>query len=175
MDCSMPGLPVHHQLLGFTLSHVHSVGDAMHPPHSAIPFSSHLQSFPASGSFPMSWFFASGGQSVGASASASVLPMNFQWIFRTDFLQDEPDGSPCSPRDSQESSPTPQFTSINSLVALSLLYGPALTSVHDYFKNHSFDYTDFVGKGMSLLFNMLSRFFIAFLPRSKHLLISWLQ
>jgi len=57
----------------------------------------------------------------------------------------------------------------------SLLYNPILASVHDYWKNHSFDYTDFVGKVMSLLFNTLSRFVIAFLPRIKHLLISWLQ
>ena len=98
---------------------------------SVALFSSCPQSFPEPRSFPMSLLFASGGQSVGASASASVLPMNFQWIFRTDFLQDEPDGSPCSPRDSQESSPTPQFTSINSLV-LSFLYSPTLTSIHDY-------------------------------------------
>ena len=82
-------------------------------------------------------------------------------------------GSPCSPRDSQESSPTPQFKSINSSV-LSFLYGPALTSIHDYGKNHSFDWT-FVGKVMSLLFYILSRLVIIFLPRSKHLLISWLQ
>jgi len=68
-----------------------------------------------------------------------------------------------------ESSPTPQFKSISSLV-LSLLYGPTLTSIHDYWKNHSF-----AGKVMSLLFCMLSRFVIAFLPRSKCLLISWLQ
>ena len=72
------------------------------------------------------------------------------------------------------SSPTPQFKSINSLV-LGLLYGPALTSIHDYWKNNSFDYTDFVGKMLSLLFNMLCGFVAAFLPRSKHLLISWLQ
>jgi len=58
---------------------------------------------------------------------------------------------------------------------ISLLYDPTLTSMHDYWKNHSFDYTDFVGKVMSLLFNMLSRFVLAFLPRNKHLLISWLQ
>ena len=59
---------------------------------------------------------------------------------------------------------------------LSLLYGPTLTSVHDYWKKkHSFGSTDFVGKGISLLFNMLSRFEIAFLPRMKHLLISQLQ
>ena len=100
---------------------------------------------------------------------------SFQRIFRVDFLQDWLLGSLCSPRDSQESSPTPQFKSINSLV-LSLLYGPTLTSIHDYWKNHSFDYMDlFFGKVMSLLFNMLSRLVIAFLPRSKHLLILWLQ
>ena len=63
---------------------------------------------------------------------------SFQWIFRTDFLQDGLVGSPCSPRDSQESSPTPQFKSINSLT-LSFLYGPTLTSINDNWKNHSFD------------------------------------
>ena len=75
----------------------------------------------------------------------------------------------------QESSPTPQFKSINSS-ALNFLYSPALTSIHDYWKN-SFNLTIwiFVGKVMSLLFNMLSRLVIAFLPRSKRLLISWLQ
>ena len=71
----------------------------------------------------------------------------------------------------EESSPGPQFKSISSLV-LSLLYGPAVTSVHDYWKNHSFDCTDFVDKVMSLLLNMLFRLVINFLPRSKHLLIS---
>ena len=63
---------------------------------------------------------------------------SFQWIFRTDFLKDWLVWSPCSPRDSQESSPTPQFKSINSLV-LSFLYCPTLTSIHGYWKNHSFD------------------------------------
>ena len=64
--------------------------------------------------------------------------------------------------------------SINSSV-ITCLYGPTLTSIHDYWKSHSFDYTDLVGKVTSLLFNMLSRLVIAFLPRSKRLLISWLQ
>ncbi|CAN0016244.1 unnamed protein product [Rangifer tarandus platyrhynchus] len=77
-------------------------------------------------------------------------------------------------RDSQESSPAPKFKSINSL-ALSLLYGPTLTSVHDYWKNHSFDNMNLVSEVMSLLFNMLPRFVIAFLPRSNCRLISWLQ
>ena len=104
---------------------------------SAVPFSSCLQSFPASGSFLMSQFFASGGQSTGASASASVLLINIQDWFPLGLMV----WSPCSPRDSQESSPTPQFKSINSS-AFSLLYGPTLTSIHDYWKNHSFDFTD---------------------------------
>ena len=100
---------------------------------------------------------------------------SFQWIFRADFLLDWIVLSPCSPRDSQESSPTLQFKSINYSV-LSLLYGPTLTSINDYWKNHSFDFWwTFIRKVMSLLFNMLSRLVIAFLPRSNHLLISWLQ
>ena len=101
---------------------------------SVIHFSSCLQSLPPSGSFPMSQFFTSGDQSIGVSASASVLPMNSQdwsplrlisWI----SLQS---------RNSQESSPTPQFKSINSS-ALKFLYGPILTSTHDHWKNHNFD------------------------------------
>ena len=88
---------------------------------SVVPFSSCPQSFPASGCFQMSNLSASGGQSIGVSASTSVLSVNTQ------------DWSPCSPRDSQESSPTPQFKSINSL-ALSFLYSPTLTSIHGYWK-----------------------------------------
>ena len=81
-------------------------------------------------------------------------------------------GSPCSPRDSQESSPTPQLKSINSLV---LSLSPTLTSIHDHWKNQALTRWTFVGKVMSLLFSMLSRLVITFLPRSKHLLTSWLQ
>ena len=87
-------------------------------------------------------------------------------------------GCPCRPRDSQESSPTPQFKSINSL-ALSFLYSPTLTSIYDYWKNFVFPVKialtrqTFVGKIMDLLFNMLSRLVITFLPRKKHLLVSW--
>ena len=80
----------------------------------------------------------------------------------------------CSPRDSQESSPTPQFKSVNSS-EFSFLYSPTLTSVHDYWKTIPLTRRTFVGKLMSLLFNMLSRFVLAFLPRSKRLIISWLQ
>ena len=100
---------------------------------SVVPFSSCLPSFSTSGSFPMSQFFPSGSQSIGASASASVIPMNIQDWFPlglTDLI-------PCYPRDSQASSPTLQSKSINSLV-LSFLYSPTLTSLYDYWENHSF-------------------------------------
>ena len=102
---------------------------------SVVPFSSWLQSFPASGSLPMSQFFASGGQRIGVSASASILPMNIEdWIsFRMDWMD-----LLASPRDSQKSSQTPQFKSISSLV-LSFLYSPTLTSIHGHGKNHSLD------------------------------------
>ena len=100
---------------------------------------------------------------------------SFQWIFRVDFLLDWLVWSPCSPRDSPESSLAPQFKSINSS-ALSLLYGPALTSIYDYWeKNIAMTRQIFVGKAMSLLFNTLSRFVVPFLLRTRHLLISWLQ
>ena len=98
---------------------------------------------------------------------------SFQWIFKTHFLEDWLVWSPCSPRDSQESSPTPQFKGINSL-ELSL-HGPTLTSIHDYVKNHSFDYIDLCQQSNLSVFNMLSRLVTAFLPRSKCLLITWLQ
>ena len=91
---------------------------------------------------------------------------SFQWIFRTDFLSDWLVRSPCNPRDSQEPSPTPHFESINSLV-LTLLYSPTLTSIHDYWKTIALTRQTFVGKVMSLIFNMLSRLAITFLPRSK--------
>ena len=101
---------------------------------SVVPFSSCPQSLPASESFPVSQLFIWGGQRTGVSASASFLPKNP----RADLLQNGLVGSPCSSTDSQESSPTPQFKSINSL-ALSLLHSPTLTSIRDHRKNHSLD------------------------------------
>ena len=93
---------------------------------SVIPFSSCHQSLLASESFPMSQHFAWGGQSTGVSTLESFLPKKSQgW-------------SPCSPRDPQESAPTPQFKSINSS-ALSCFYSPTLTSIHDHWKNHILD------------------------------------
>ena len=138
---------------------------------SAAPFSFWLQSFLASESFLMSQLFCIMWPKYWSfSFSKSPSNENSGLIpFRIDLFD------PCCPRDSQESS-APQFKSIYSL-ALSLLYGPTLTFIHDYWKNHSFWLTrTFVGKVMSLLFNMqMSRFIIAFLPRSKYSLISWLQ
>ena len=136
MDCNTSGFPVLHHLRELAQTHVHWVGDAIQPscPLLPVPFSSCLQSFPVSRSFPMTQFFTSCGQSIGVSASASVLPMNIQDWFPlglTDWIS-------LLSRDSQESSPAPKFESINSSV-LSLLYGSTLTSIHDYWKNHSFD------------------------------------
>ena len=100
-----------------------------------IPFSFCPQALPASGFFPVSWLFTSGGQSIGVSASPSDLLMNSQGWF--------PLGLTCLisllPKDSQESSPAPQFKSIDSS-ALSLFNGPTLTSILDYWRNHSFGY-----------------------------------
>ena len=112
VDCRRPGFSVLHYCLQFTETHVHWIGDAIQDAisSSVAPFSSCLQSFLASGSFPLSWLFASGGQSIGVSASASVLPVNIQgWVplGLSGWIS-------LSPRDSQESSPTPQFKSINS-------------------------------------------------------------
>ena len=139
MNCSTPGFPVHHTRLPCSsptprvCSNSCPLSQWCHPTisSSVVPFSSRLQSFPASGSFSMSQYFASGSQSIGVSVSASGLPMNIQdWIplgWTGLILQST----------GLESSPTPQFKSINSL-AFNLLDGPTLISIHDYWKNHSF-------------------------------------
>ena len=108
MNCSTPGFPVHHQLPELAQTHVHWVGNAIQSSH---PLSS--PSPPAFNLFHHQGLF----HWVSSHQVAKVLEFqhqSFQWIFRTDFLQDGLVGSPCSPRDSQESSPTPQFKSINS-------------------------------------------------------------
>ena len=170
MDGSMPGLPVHHQLPELAQTHVHWVGDVIQPFHPLSP--------PSPPAFNLSqhqglFQWVTSSCQVAKILELQLQHQSFQWIFRTDFLWDWLVWS-CSPRDSQDSSPTPQFKNSNSS-ALSFLYGPTLTAIHDYWKNHSFDYTDLCWQSMALLFNMLSRLIIAFLPRSKHLLISWLQ
>ena len=118
MDCSMPGFPVHHQPLEFSQTHVHWVSDAIQLSH---PLSS-----PSPPTFNLSQHQGLFQRVSSSHQMAKVLEFqlqhqSFQWIFRTDFLLDGLVGSPHSPRDSQESSPTPQFKSINSSV-FSFLY-----------------------------------------------------
>ena len=169
MDCRMSGFPVHHQLPEFTQTYVHWVSDTIQP--------SHPLSFPSPPTFNLSqhqslFKWVSPSHQVAKVLEFQLQPQSFQWTLRTDHLLDGLAGSPCSPRDCQESSPTPPFKSINSLV-LSFLYSPTLTSIHNYRKNHTLTQWTFVGKVTSLLFNMLSRLVIT--SKSKCLLISWLQ
>ena len=136
---------------------------------SVVPFSSCLQSFPASGSFQMGQFFTSGGQRIGVSVSASVLPMNIQDWFPLGLigwvsLQSKGLSRVFSTTTVQKH----QFFGVQ-------LYGPTLTSVHDCWETIALTRWTFVGKVMSLYFNMLSRLVITFLPRSERLLISQLQ
>ena len=134
MDCSTSGVLVHHQLLQFTQTHVHRVGDAIQPSHPVIPFSSRLRSFPASGFFPRSQFFASGSQSTWSFSFSFSLSNEYSGLisFRIDWLD------LLAVQGILESPPTPLFKSINSS-ALSFLYSPTLTSIHDHWKNYSFD------------------------------------
>ena len=138
---------------------------------SVVPFSC-PQSFPALGSFPMSQLFASGGQSIGVSASTSVLPMNTQnWspLGWTGGISLQSKGlSRVFPNITVQKH---QFF----FLVLSFLYTATHTSIHDFRKTTALTRWTFIGKAMSSIFNMLSRLDIAFLPRSKHLLISWLQ
>ena len=131
MDCSMPGFPVLHCLLEFAQTHVHWVSDAIQPSHplsfpSLLAF--HLSQLE---SFPMSQLFSSGGQSFGASASASVLPMNIQCWFPlglTGLISLLTKGLP-----RVFSSTTVQK---HQSLVVSLLYCPTLTSLQDYWKNY---------------------------------------
>ena len=169
MGRSIPGLPVHHQLPESTQTHV--LSQWCHPTisFSAVPFSSCLQSFPASGSFQMSQTFAPGGQSMGVSASGSVLPMNTQDWFPLGWLDLlAVQGTLKSLLQHHSSKASILWHSAFFIVQFSLLYmttGKAIALTR----------RTFVGKVMSLLLNMLSRLVITFLPRSKRLLISWLQ
>ena len=154
MDCSTPSFSVHHQLPELAQTHIHWVDDATQP--------SHPLSFPSPPTLSLSQH-QSLFQWVGSLHQvAKVLELqlqhqSFQWIIRIDVLQDWLVWSPGCSRDSQESSPAPQFESISSSV-LRLLYGPTRTSVHDYWKNHNFDYTDLCWQSEVFAFNTLSRF-----------------
>ena len=142
MDCSTWGFPLLHHLLELDKSHVHGVGNATQSSHLfSLPFSFCLQSSQASRSFPMSYLFAPGGRSVGASASASFLPMNIQGWFRlwwTGWI-------------SLLSKGLPRVFSSNTVqqhhsLVLNLLYGPTVTFAHDYWKNYSLDCMNFCQK-----------------------------
>ena len=158
IDCSTPGFSVHHQLLELTQTHVRRVGGAIQPSH---PLSS-----PSLPTFNLSqhqglFQWVSSLHQVAKVLEFQLQHQSFQWILRTDFLEDWLVWSPCSLRDSQESSPTPQFKSINSS-AFSFLDSPTLTSIRDYWKTIALTRQTFVGKVMSLFFSMLSRLVIAF-------------
>ena len=130
-----PRPPCPSPTLEFTQTHVYWVSDAIQPSHPLLS--------PSPPAFSLSQHQGLFQRVSFSHQASNVLEFHlqhqsFQWIFRTDFLKDGLVGSPCSPRDSQESSPTPQFKSINSS-ALNFLYSPTLTSIHDYWKNHSFN------------------------------------
>ena len=135
MDCSTPGFPLLHYLPQFAQTYVHWVSDATQPSHPLSPpsppalnLSQHQGLFQWVGSL----------HQLVNLLELQLQHQSFQWIFRIDFLYNWLVWSPFCPRDSQESSPAPYFESINFSV-FSLLYGPVLTSEHDYWKNHSFD------------------------------------
>ena len=130
MDCSSPGLPIHHQPPEFTQTHVRWVGDAIQPSH---PLSSPSSPDPSPSQHQGLFQWVSSSHQVAKVLEFQLQHQSFQWTPRTDLLQDGLVGSPCSPRDFQESSTTPQFKSINSSV-LSFLHSPTLTSIHGHWK-----------------------------------------
>ena len=135
MNRSTPGLPVHHQLPEFIQTQVHRVGDVIQPSH---PLSSPSPPVPNPSQHQGLFQWVNSSHEVAKVLEFQFQHQSFQWTPRTDLPQDGLVGSPCSRRYSQESSPTPQFKSINFLV-LSFLHSPTLTSIHDHWKNHSLD------------------------------------
>ena len=166
MDSTMPGFPVLYYLLEVPQTHVHWITDAIQPSHHLIPFSSCLLSFPASGSFPMSQFFASGDQSIGASASASVFPKYIQDWFPlglTGWISLQSKGLS---RVFSNTTVQKHYSSVLRFFIVQLSH-PHMTTG----KTIALTRWTFFGKVIPLLFNMLSSLIIVFLPRSKHLLI----
>ena len=135
MNRCTPGLPAHHQLPEFTQIHVYRVSDAIQPSH---PLSSPSPPAPNPSQHHSLFQWVNSSHEVAKVLEFQLQHHSLQRNPRADLLQNGLVGSPCSPRDSPESSPTPQFKSINSS-ALSFLHSPTLTSIHDYWKNHSFD------------------------------------
>ena len=135
MNCSTPGLPVHHQLPEFTQTHVHRISDAIQPPH---PLSSPSPPAPNPSQHQSLFQRVNASHEVAKVLEFQLQHHSFQRNPRADLLQNGLVGSPFSPRDSQESSPTPQLKSINSS-ALSFLHSPTLPFIHDHWKNHRLD------------------------------------
>ena len=131
-------LSIQHQLPELAQIHVSRVGDAIQP---SRPLSSPFPPVPNPSQHQGLFQGVSSSHQVAKVLKLQLKHQSFQWIFRTDFLQDWLVWSPCSPRDSQESSPKPQFKSISSsaLSFLKLSVSPTLTSIHDYWKNHTLD------------------------------------
>ena len=171
MNCRMPGLPVHHQLPESTQTHVHWVGDAIQPSHPlSFPSPPALSLFPASGSFQTSQPFVSCGQVL----EFQLQHQSFQWTPRTDLFR--MDWLDLLAVQGTLKSLLQHHSLIASILPWSAFFIVQLS--HLYLttgKTIALTRWTFVGKVMSLLFNILSRLVITFLPRSKHPLISWLQ
>ena len=164
--------PMNRSTPEFTQTHAHQVGDAIQPSH---PLSSPSPPAPNPSQHQGLFQWVNSSHEIAKVLEFPLQHQSFQWTPRTDLLQDGLIGSPGSPKDSQEFSPTPQFKRIN----FSVLTGFFTVQLsHPYMttgKTIALTRRTFVGKVMSLLFHMLSRLVITFLPRSKCLLISWLQ
>ena len=169
MDCSTPGFPDYHQLLELAQTHVYQISDAIRHSHPLLS--------PSPPTFNLSHYqglfqWVSSSHQVAKVLELQLQHQSFQWISTTDFLQNGLVWSPCSPRFLQESSPAP--SSKASILRHSAFFTVQLS--HLYMtteKSIALTRWTFVAKVTSLLFNMLSRLVIAFLPRSKHPLISW--
>ena len=171
MHCSMPGFPVHHQLPELAQTRVHRVSDTIQPSHPLLSLSPPVFNI---SQYQSLFQWVSSPHQVAKGLWLQLQHQSIQWIFRTDFLLDWLVWSPCSPRDSQESSPTPSSKA-------SILWHSAFFMVQFSYaymvtgKTIALTRRTFPGKVMSMLFNILSRLIIGFLLSSKRLLISWLQ
>ena len=135
MNCKMPGLPVHHQLSEFTQTHIHWVSDDIQASH---PLSSPCPPAPNPSQHQSLFQWVNSSHEVAKVLEFQLHHHSLQSNPRADLLQNGLVGSPCTPRDSQGSSPTSLFKSINSSV-LSFLHSPTVTSIHDHRKNHNLD------------------------------------
>ena len=138
MNHSTAGLPVHHKFPEFTQTHAHWVGDVIQPSH---PLSSPSPPAPNPSQHQGLFQWVSSSHQVTKLLEFQLQNQSFQWTPKTDLLYNRLVGSPCSSRDSQASSATPQFKSIN-FSAVSFLYISTLTFIHDHWKNHSLDQKD---------------------------------